>query len=151
MFKFCYIFITVPSIFLWASFLMGPHGWGPSEKSGWAVGYPEEDKGSMKYPTSAPVVLMLEKSVLHYGVWKQEIKNSMKSYPQTLGKNKQTPKKHFLKPFFLLIYQEALGKGCPEGDGRHFLTLWLASLFWDVSYPSEYLTSYIIHESLAMY
>lgn len=30
---------------------------------------------------------------------------------------------------FFLIYQEALGKGCPEGNGRNFLTLWLAFYF----------------------
>lgn len=41
----------------------------------------------MKYPILAPVVLLLEKSVVHYGMWNQEIMNSRNIYPLSPGKN----------------------------------------------------------------
>lgn len=78
--SFCYILIIAPSVFPWHPFLMGLYGWGPSEAAGWATREPEKHSGSMKYLTSAPVVLLLEKASVHYGIWKQEIMNSTKIY-----------------------------------------------------------------------
>lgn len=52
---------------------------------------------------------MLEKSVVHYGVWNQEIKNSMQIYPKSLG-----GKKYHLWNLLLFFNQEAQWKGCSE-------------------------------------
>lgn len=91
---------------------------GALRRSSWAAGQPE-DKGKKKHPSLSSCGPAGEKGV-PCGMCNHEAMKSMKICSQTLGKN--TFFWNVLN-IFLLIYQEALGKGCPEGEERHFLTL----------------------------